>query len=59
MFAVQYVYYAAMNLIKLKFWEYIGFQIMELVFYAIMAWVCYCIATFILIKLDEKMPKSE
>ena len=58
-FAVQYVYYGAMNLIKLKFWEYIGFQIMELVFYAIMAWVCYCIATFILIKLDEKMPKSE
>ncbi len=58
-FAVQYVYYAFMNLTKLRFWEYIGFQIIELVFYAIMAWVCYCISTFILIKLDEKMPKTE
>lgn len=58
-FFIQYAYYAAMNLIKLKFWEYIGFQIAELGFYAVMACVCYCIATYILMKLDEKMPKSE
>ncbi len=59
LFLVQYVYYAVMNLVKLKFWEYIGFQMIELGFYAVMAGVCYCIATYILIKLDEKLPKTE
>jgi hypothetical protein len=58
-FFIQYAYYAAMNLIKLKFWEYIGFQIAELGFYAVMACVCYCITTYMIMKLDEKMPKTE
>ena len=58
-FFIQYAYYAAMNLIKLKFWEYIGFQIAELGFYAVMACVCYCITIYMIMKLDEKMPKTE
>lgn len=58
-FLIQYAYYAVMNLRINKFWEYIGFQIMELGFYVFMACICYCIATYILIKLDEKMPKTE
>lgn len=58
-FLVQYVYYAFMNLIKLNFLDYVGFQILELGFYALMACICYCVAVFILIRLDEKMPKAQ
>lgn len=58
-FLIQYVYYAIMNIIKLSFFEYLGFQIMELGFYAILAFICYCITDYTLIKLDEKMPKIE
>lgn len=58
-FLVQYAYYAVMNLRINKFWEYIGFQLIELGFYLIMACVCYCIVTFMMVRLDEKMPKTE
>ncbi len=58
-FFVQYVYYAIMNLVKLDFWHYIGFQIIELVFYAVLACICYCVIVYVLIKLDEKMPKTQ
>ena len=58
-FLFQYLYYAIMNMRTNRFWEYIGFQIIELGFYVLMACICYCIATYILVKLDEKMPKAE
>ena len=58
-FLIQYAYYAVMNLRINKFWEYIGFQLIELGFYLLMAGICYCIATYIIVKLDEKMPKTE
>jgi hypothetical protein len=58
-FFIQYAYYAVMNLIKLNFWEYLGFQILELGFYTVMAFICYAISLYIIIKLDEKMPKAD
>ena len=58
-FFIQYVYYAVMNMRINKFWEYIGFQCIELGFYLIMACICYCVAMYILVKFDEIMPKNE
>ncbi len=58
-FYIQYVYYDIITLIKLDYLHGMSLQIINLLVNAVLAAICYCIATFILIKLDEKMPKTE
>ena len=58
-FYIQYVYYDIITLIKLDFLYGMSLQLVNLVANAVLAAICYCIAAFILIKLDEKMPKTE
>lgn len=58
-FYIQYVYYDIITLIKLDYLYGLSLQIVNLLVNAVLAAICYCIAAFILIKLDEKMPKIE
>lgn len=57
-FYIQYVYYDIMALIKLDTFYGASFQILSLLADAAMACIGYTIVTFMLIKMDEMMPKS-
>ena len=58
-FYVQYVYYDIMTLIKLDVFYGQSLQIFELLANAVLACIGYTVITFILIKLDEIMPKTD
>lgn len=58
-FYLQYVYYDIMTLIKLNVFYGQSLQIFELLANAVLACIGYTVITFILIKLDEKMPKTD
>ncbi len=57
-FYIQYVYYDIMTLIKLDVFYGQSLQIFELLANAVLACIGYTVIIFILIKLDEKMPKT-
>ncbi len=56
-FYIQYVYYDIMTLIKLDYFYGASFQILTLLANAALACIGYTIVIFMLIKMDEKMPK--
>ena len=58
-FYIQYVYYDIMTLIKLDYFYGASFQILTLLANAALACIGYTVVTFILIKMDEKMPKTD
>ena len=58
-FYIQYVYYDIVTLIKLEYLHGMSLQLVNLLVNAVLAAICYCVAAFVLIKLDEKMPKTE
>ena len=55
---MQYVYYDVVTWIKLDYFEGASLQIFTIAVDAVLAAVCYCIITFILMKLDERNPKQ-
>ena len=57
-FYIQYVYYDIMTLIKLDQFAGASLQILTLLANAVLACIGYLVVIFMLIKMDEKMPKT-
>ena len=58
-FYIQYVYYDIMTLIKLNEFYGASLQILTLLANAALACIGYTVVVFVLIRLDEKMPKHD
>lgn len=58
-FYFQYIYIDILSLLKFEYVEGLGMQIIYLLLNAVLACICYCIMMFIMMKYDEKMPKTQ
>ena len=58
-YLIQYIYIDILTLIEVEYVEGLGMQLVYLLLNAVLSCVCYCIMMYFVIKLDEKMPKTE
>jgi hypothetical protein len=58
-FYFQHVYITVLSLLKFDYVEGIPMQVIYLLLDAVLACICYCIMLYIMLKLDEKMPKTK
>lgn len=58
-FYLQHVYITVLSVLKFDYVEGIPMQIIYLLLDAVLACICYCIMMYIMLKLDEKLPKTQ